>query len=167
MNVSFTKRDPINTTVIDDATGSMLFDVFTLPRWKGPVSTTTIRDAGGEIVAEYEHRLTGHDRVALRGTICRMSDWLPTRTWWLSDRILTTPDGQKYVWKSRWSNTFRLYPTDSKVPVVETHNATCRLFKPPRRGGMSIRPDLAPFLDVILLSFIVCERERRTEATSD
>ena len=107
----------------------------------------------------------------------------------LSDRVLTTPDGRGYVWKSSlWNDTFKgghglsfllgnvcydtqlyqqLVPVGSKVPVVETHNATWGLFKPHRRGGMRIHTELKPFLEVVLLSFIVCLRERRTESPCD
>ena len=84
INISFTKRDPMNSTVVDDATGSMLFEVFTPPWWKLSARSTTIFDAGGEVVAEYERRMVGpgNDRVTLRGVTFRMADWLPPRTWW-------------------------------------------------------------------------------------
>ena len=61
----------------------------------------------------------------------------------------------------------QLVPIDSKVPVVETHTATWGLFKPHRRGGMRIHPELEPFLELVLLSFIICLRERRTESPCD
>ncbi|RPD76095.1 hypothetical protein L226DRAFT_442341, partial [Lentinus tigrinus ALCF2SS1-7] len=161
MNVSFTKRDPINTTVMDDGTGHMLYDVFTAPWWHLGVSTTTIIDTGGHVVAEYERRLVGYDRVKLHGITTRMLDWLPRRNWWSSDRMLTTPDGQVYVWKSKWNNTFKVI--DSNVLVVETHNASWGFLNPSHRGGMSVHPELTPFLVDILLSFIICERERRAK----
>ncbi|RPD61661.1 hypothetical protein L226DRAFT_612330 [Lentinus tigrinus ALCF2SS1-7] len=136
-NVSFTSRDPLHSAVVDDATGQVLFEVET-PRFKLGPRTTTIRNPAGQVVAEYEARL-GHDRVTLHGHTRRLSDWLPEKS--------------------------GLVPIDSKDPVVETHYPTLGVFEPKRRGGMSIRPELTPFLDQILLSFIICERERRKQSS--
>ncbi|RPD61656.1 hypothetical protein L226DRAFT_612333 [Lentinus tigrinus ALCF2SS1-7] len=165
MNISFTKRDPLNSAVVDDATGQVIFEVSTTPWWKLANSTTTIRDPGGQVLAEYERRLFGHGKVTVRATTSRMKDWLPKKKWWSSHRMLTTPDGRVYIWKCKTNGTFKLIPIDSEseTPVVETRKRTLGLFKPRRKGGMSVHSELTPFLIDILLSFIVCERERRAE----
>ena len=61
----------------------------------------------------------------------------------------------------------QLVPRDSQEeadPVVETHNT--KVLSRKRHGGMTLHADLMPFLDAILLSFVVCERESQERAAS-
>ncbi|KAI0698957.1 hypothetical protein C8T65DRAFT_729165 [Cerioporus squamosus] len=164
MNVSFSSIDPLNSAVVDDATGRVLFEVST-PRWKLGHSTTTIKDPNGQVVAEYEPRL-GHDMVTVHGYTTRKSEWLPKKSKWSTDRVLTAPNGRTYIWHAKWNNTFKLVPSDSesKDAVVEAHN-WC-LFSRSRRGGMTVQPELMSFLDVILLSFLICHKEREEQAAA-
>lgn len=78
MNVSFTSMDVLNTSVVDDTTQRPLFEVST-PRCKLGHRTTTIKDASGQVVAEYVLRF-GHDQVTLHGNTTRMSEWLPKKS---------------------------------------------------------------------------------------
>ena len=78
MNVSFTSMDVLNTSVVDDTTQRPLFEVST-PRFKLGHRTTTIKDASGQVVAEYVPRF-GHDQVTLHGNTTRMSEWLPKKS---------------------------------------------------------------------------------------
>ena len=113
---------------------------------------------------------------------------------------MTLPSGQVYVWKQKWSGSFKastsllswlsgvpsgdhiLYlfvcanADGSRVqlvavdaakdtePVVETHNA--RVFSRSHKGSMSVHGELMPYLDAILLSFIICEREYQDRSTA-
>ncbi len=82
MNVSFDSVDPLNSAVVDDATGQVLFQVST-PRWKLGNSTTTIKDQNEQVVAEYEPRF-GHDMVTVHGRTTQKSEWLPRKSRWSS-----------------------------------------------------------------------------------
>ncbi|RDX52624.1 hypothetical protein OH76DRAFT_1480724 [Lentinus brumalis] len=164
MNVSFDSVDPLNSAVVDDATGQVLFQVST-PRWKLGNSTTTIKDQNEQVVAEYEPRF-GHDMVTVHGRTTQKSEWLPRKSRWSSDRVLTAPDGRTYIWHAKWNNTFQLVPSDSesKDPVVKVHN--WGLFSKSGRGRMAVEPEVMPFLDMILLSFIICHREKEEQTAA-
>lgn len=72
MNVSFTSRNPVNTTVVDNTTERAIFVVSTTAWGKPADSTTTMLNCCERFVAAYERRLLGHDDVTLRGTILRL-----------------------------------------------------------------------------------------------
>lgn len=80
MNVHFASSDPLNSTVVDSATGQFLFMVETpIPPGKGR-RTTTIFDAQRRIVGVFDRNL-GHDSVSVRGTTMRVGEWLPKKNW--------------------------------------------------------------------------------------
>ncbi|RPD76090.1 hypothetical protein L226DRAFT_534146 [Lentinus tigrinus ALCF2SS1-7] len=164
MNVGFTSFDVLNTSVIDETKECLLFEVST-PKCGHP--PTTIKNAAGEVIGEYEPKFP-KAKITLNGYTTALSEWLPKKNPMATERILTLPNGKVYIWKQKWTGSFKLFPIDAPKdaePVVETHNAQLRLFKVKRYGGMCVDLDLMPFLDAILLSFIVCERECQDRAT--
>lgn len=76
MNISWTSRDAFNSQVVDNVSGLMLFHLNTPFKLIG-TRVTTMTDAQGQVVAEYERRL-GYDRVTYQGQTHRVADWLPT-----------------------------------------------------------------------------------------
>ena len=76
MNISGTSREAFNSQVLDNASGLMLFHLNTPFKLIG-TRVTTMTDAQGQVVAEYERRL-GYDRVTYQGQTHRVADWLPT-----------------------------------------------------------------------------------------
>ncbi|KAI0752714.1 hypothetical protein C8Q80DRAFT_1147798 [Daedaleopsis nitida] len=165
MNVSFATNDPFNSIVVNEATGELLFEVST-PFNLGK-RTTTIRDAHRKVVAEYQRRW-GHDRVTYHGETRQLSEWLPKKGRWSSSRMLLAPNGKAYQWKQRGSSrSFRLLDAQSTLPVAESHRARHGFFTGKRRNlGIEVGPEAVPFLDAVLLSFIVCEKERRERASA-
>ena len=90
LNVSFASDDPLNSAVVNDATGETLFHISTPFRFGTQV--TTLRDAGKRVVvATYEHRW-GKDRVTFRGETRYVAQWLPKKSW-LSKFVLTVQRG--------------------------------------------------------------------------
>ncbi|KAI0752729.1 hypothetical protein C8Q80DRAFT_471684 [Daedaleopsis nitida] len=65
-----------------------------------------------------------------------------------------------YLWKKR-IKSFQLLDSQSKRPVAESHSASHGIFSRRRPMGITMGPELIPFLDAVILSFIVCEKERR------
>ncbi len=121
MNVSFASSDPFNSSVVDSATGQFLFMVETpTPPGKGR-RTTTIFNAQRQIVGVFDRNL-GHDSVSVRGTMMRVGEWLPKKSWRsrsvtrqiipslrahltavhvasCSSRLFVAPDSRAYMWK--------------------------------------------------------------------
>ena len=89
MNVSFVNDDPLNSDVVDSATGQLLYDI-TTPFTLG-TSKTTVRDAQGQIVAVYKHGW-GTDKMTFLGETRDIDEWLPTRDffsrWVVRSRVL-------------------------------------------------------------------------------
>ena len=77
MNISWTNRDPFNSEIVDDGSGQVLFHIDTPFRF-GIGSFTSVTDAQGQVVAEYERRPLGYDRVTYQGQTHRVVDWLPS-----------------------------------------------------------------------------------------
>ena len=74
IDLDFLSTNIRNTTVVDSATGEVLFDIST-PSGLGS-RTTTIKDDLGKIVGEYERHWSG-DRVTVGGKSMKLSDWMP------------------------------------------------------------------------------------------
>ena len=75
-SVTFASFDVLNTSVLDSTTQQVLFEVST-PRFKLK-RITTIKNAAGDVVAEYEPHFR-HDTVTLNGYTTRLSEWLPKK----------------------------------------------------------------------------------------
>ena len=78
MNISWSSIDHLNADVVDNASGQVLFHLNT-PYTLFKKQITTMLDAQGQVLGEYEPRL-GHDRVTFKGETHRVSDWLPTKS---------------------------------------------------------------------------------------
>ena len=78
--ISFLRDDPLDSSVIDAASGEMLYEISTAHR-KLQHDTTTIRDARRfeEVAATWEHRAVRYDTITIRGEISKLSDWLSKR----------------------------------------------------------------------------------------
>ncbi|KAI0752730.1 hypothetical protein C8Q80DRAFT_1147926 [Daedaleopsis nitida] len=103
MNVSFARNDPLNSDVVDGATGRVLFEVST--PWKLGTSTTTIRDARRDVIAQYERRW-GHDRVTYHGETRRVADWLPKKGFLSRCVVALSQSSSASSWseRPRWSS---------------------------------------------------------------
>ena len=78
--LDFLSDNPLKSTVMNRATGDVLFDI-TTPKMFTMHRVTTMRDAQGQIVGEYEQRSFKHDTVTFRGEKKKVNEWLPRRTW--------------------------------------------------------------------------------------
>ena len=45
--------------------------------------------------------------------------------------------------------------------AAETHSANLGIISTPRYMRIEVGPDLVPFLDIVVISFIICEKKRR------
>ncbi|KAI0643139.1 hypothetical protein C8Q79DRAFT_981791 [Trametes meyenii] len=162
MDVLFLSNHPLESTVVDAATGEVVYTINT-PFNLGS-RTTTVRDAHGKHIAELNLRSFGHDRVQLYGETRNVSEWLPRDGIFTSSRRLVAPDGRCYVWKKRMRKShFTLLDCQTNQVVVETHGASFRgMFSGnSRKMGLHVSPEVTPIMDVIVLSFIYCEKKRR------
>ncbi|KAI0752731.1 hypothetical protein C8Q80DRAFT_1147933 [Daedaleopsis nitida] len=159
LKVTFKRDDPLDSDVVDGATGRALFTTAT--RWKLGKSTTTISDAQQRVVAEYENNWTaGYEKVTYRGEAKRASEWLPRVDSRSSSRRLTAPDGRTFLWEEE-SKAFKLVDAQSKVTVAKSRNAGRDGLLRKRQMGIDVNAELVPFLDVIVLSFIMLEAAAR------
>ena len=123
MNISWSSRDAFNANVVDNASGQVLFHINTPFKLFGK-RVTTIADAQGQLISEYERRFS-YDQVTYRGQTHRVSDWLPKNGFFstyvmkpgaeeitdvraLRSRRLRAPDGKTYLWKSRSGEKFKV-----------------------------------------------------------
>ncbi len=72
LRLTFTDR-PLNSTVVNTADGQMMYDVKT-PQLRGG-STTTVRDARGNVVAKYESSAFIHE-LTIQGERRDLNGWL-------------------------------------------------------------------------------------------
>ncbi|KAI0767449.1 hypothetical protein C8Q74DRAFT_1172399, partial [Fomes fomentarius] len=163
VEVSFLNDDPMNSDVVNSATGERLYDIttpFTLGR-----SKTTLRDGQGQVVAVYT-RGWRENSVTYLGQTRDVSDWLqktlalPRRT--LSYWTFTAPNGKVYKWKqTAFSRSFEVTDTQTHAIVALTHSATLGILSPKRYMRIELNAELMPFLDAFVLSFVICEGKRR------
>ncbi|KAH9941723.1 uncharacterized protein BXZ73DRAFT_98118 [Epithele typhae] len=183
LSLMFESPDPFNSTVVDGASGALLFDVST-PAPAHAHALITVRDAMRHVVAAYGG---AGERDDLDGPGYDLDDldpdldldeheqeWLPMDGpgWWSrsveclpwridGSRRLVAPNGRAYVWRQRWSGSLKLVEEETEQPVAETRRATYGFFSSARSGGLDVAPALAPFLDAILFSFLIYEQQRR------
>lgn len=80
MNISFTSNTLVNSTVIDSATGQVLFEL-SAPRYHFRIHTT-LRDAQNNVVGEYKKGKIGTaPEVIYRGQTMRAKEWLVKKHW--------------------------------------------------------------------------------------
>ena len=72
LRLTFTDR-PLNSIVVNAANGQIMYDVKT-PQLRGG-STTTVRDARGDVVAKYESSAYTHE-LTIRGERRDLNGWL-------------------------------------------------------------------------------------------
>ena len=76
MNFTFLSNSIHNSTIVDGATGTVLFNV-TTPESIGK-RTTTVTNSFGEIVAVYKRKWgPSADQVTIRGETVGLHEWLP------------------------------------------------------------------------------------------
>ncbi|KAI0705359.1 hypothetical protein C8Q76DRAFT_696883 [Earliella scabrosa] len=162
LKINFMKDNPLDSDVVNETTGELLFRISTLSKLLSQKSKTTMYDAHEQVVAEYECGWV-HSKVTFRGKTKDVAEWLPKVGFWTRSRTWTAPHGKEYVWKNRRSTVgFKLIDPTTKIDVAKTHTATAGIFHEKRNMGIDIlSPELVPFLDGVVLSFVVCEKERR------
>ncbi|KAM5532992.1 hypothetical protein V8D89_013334 [Ganoderma adspersum] len=170
MNISWSSRDHLNADVVDNASGRVLFHLNT-PYRLFKKQVTTMIGAQGQIIGEYEHRL-GHDRVTHKGETHRVSDWLPTKGFFsklqhLDSRRLYAPNGKTYLWKEKSGVKFKLVDEHSDAIVAATHAPNLGIRSPKHNIVIDAGPEVVPFLDLIVLSFVICETERCAREQQD
>ncbi|TBU23540.1 hypothetical protein BD311DRAFT_673719 [Dichomitus squalens] len=158
MNISWTSRKLFNSGVVDNASGQIVFNIHT-PFSLGP-RVTTIADARGQVMAEYKHRL-GYDTVTYQGQTHLVSDSLPKDGFLSTSRSLHAPNGKTYVWKETTGGGSKLVDQQTDATVVETHTANLGIFSARHNVGIEADAAIVPYLDLFVLSFLICERGRR------
>ena len=91
MNLTWTSRDPFNSSVVDDASGQVVFTTC----WPSSFTKQSIAvlDARGQVVGEYESRFSS-DSVTYQGQRHTLAKWLKKKHWnsgyvaFLSDKRL-------------------------------------------------------------------------------
>ncbi|KAH9915927.1 uncharacterized protein BXZ73DRAFT_54065 [Epithele typhae] len=163
MNIHFDSNSVHNSNVYDGASNKFLFNLDT------PISlgsgTTTITNVDRDVVAVWDRRAFGRDKVTIRGEERYMVDWMDTPNIFGSSRRFTAPDGKSYTWKTREAaSSLKLVDDRSGRTVAKAHNAH-HVFGP-RAMSIDFDPSLAQILDALVLSFVICEHKRRARGRS-
>ncbi|TBU23539.1 hypothetical protein BD311DRAFT_810665 [Dichomitus squalens] len=161
MNISWTSTDAFNATLIDDASGQTLFTIqspFSLKK-----QVITLSDARGQVVGEYESQLGRHDRVTYQGQTRRLSEWLTKKHWYSTYRQVHAPNGKTYMWKEHHSlsGRLKLVEEQSDASVAESHLKNLGFSSDKHNMQINASPEVVPFLELVVFSFVVCESERR------
>ncbi|KAH9927936.1 uncharacterized protein BXZ73DRAFT_48691 [Epithele typhae] len=157
-NLSFSSTSPFNSLIVDTATGETLFETTT--PFKFGARTTTLYNPRQEVVGMYERRW-GRDTVTFHGETHPLSEWLPHCGAFASrSRRFSAPNGKAYEWRRRsGAAALKLVATDTGRTVAKAHRA-----HRDQQLSVDLEPELAPFLDEVMFSFIICEERRRRTA---
>ncbi|PBK75623.1 hypothetical protein ARMSODRAFT_1079833 [Armillaria solidipes] len=160
--------NPCNTTITDqDDGGKPLYQVYTQYE---PSVTTFVKNGAGDIMASWEWREIRSDIITLLGASpTPVSSWLKKSIVPFKDTV-TFEDhaGRKYKWKGNGPGlSFELHREDDKIQPIAR-------FQKPRRTADSTytRAQLIfdergeEIRDLIVISFLVLEKSRRTTENS-
>ncbi|KAI0352653.1 hypothetical protein OH77DRAFT_1428382 [Trametes cingulata] len=159
MHAVFTSYSPVNSRVVERDTGEVLYNITT------PLSVllheTTMYDGRGHAIATYR-RQVGPDEITYRGETRYVSDWLCKEDLFSRTRMLTAPNGRKYRWEDLLGRSkFRLVDCETGEVVAEAYGSLFGILADPRNMGIEVSDAGVEILDVIVLSFIILEKERR------
>ncbi|OJT10384.1 hypothetical protein TRAPUB_13076 [Trametes pubescens] len=181
MNVSFTSSTLTNSTVVDSATSQLLFELSTP---FGLHYKTILKNAQNNVIGEFKQGSL-HDEVTYQGRTMRVSEWLPKKSLLSrfvqsaepllvkqqqsahcffnvsSSRTFEAPNGRSYRWDTGgiWKGGWRLFDCQTEELVASGHNK--KLFS--TKMNIDVVQDGLPILDVIVLSFAICELMRKRE----
>ncbi|EIW59725.1 uncharacterized protein TRAVEDRAFT_28753 [Trametes versicolor FP-101664 SS1] len=158
MQLDFLSNSPLNSAVVDAATGETLYTIST-PRTLG-TRATTVCDAAGKTVALYR-RHWGRGEVELHGVTRDVSSWLVSDGVFSSSKRFVAPDGRTYVWKKQWGTSEFELVDDQTQQLVAKSSGARSVLRPSDRMSLEISPQAVPILDAVVLSFIICEKNRR------
>ncbi|EIW62468.1 uncharacterized protein TRAVEDRAFT_42828 [Trametes versicolor FP-101664 SS1] len=97
MNISFTSNTLVNSTLIDSATGQVLFEL-SASRDHFRIHIT-LRDAHNTMVGEYKKGKIGTEVIYRRQTM-RVKEWLVKKHWYSRTRTFMAHNGKAYEWNS-------------------------------------------------------------------
>ncbi|KAL1950054.1 hypothetical protein VTO73DRAFT_5176 [Trametes versicolor] len=160
MQIAFLSNNTLNSVVVDAGTGQRLYNICT-PYGVGK-RKTTIHDAWGRTVAKYKRRW-GRDQIELYGMTRSVSSWLPSDSLFTSSKRFVAPNGRTYIWKKLWGKSkFKLVDHHTKQVVARSRYTRSSLWSS-KRISIEIDPQVVLVLDAIILSFIICEKDRRDQ----
>ncbi|TFK82457.1 hypothetical protein K466DRAFT_590498 [Polyporus arcularius HHB13444] len=165
MRVVFLSKKPSNSSVVDAASGTLLFQI-TTPGFRK--RRTTMYDQQGNAVGIYQHRFWKSDTVTFRGQSRRLSEWMPKKAW-SSSRKLLAPDGRFYTWKKKlWRNSFELVDRHTKrvVATARRKRQGTSGFVSKRRMVIDLWPDVVHMVDAVVFSFAIWDRLRRRQESA-
>lgn len=201
MQLDFLSNSPLNSAVVDAATGETLYTIST-PRTLG-TRDTTVCDAAGKTVALYR-RHWGRGEVELHGVTRDVSSWLVSdgvfsrwaylirvqnvgsvlivfgpaqlqevRRAGRQDICLEEAVGHERVRGAPAQFSCDLKPghspcfgdvqlvDDQTQQLVAKSSGARSVLRPSDRMSLEISPQAVPILDAVVLSFIICEKNRR------
>ncbi|KAK0485180.1 hypothetical protein IW261DRAFT_1461115 [Armillaria novae-zelandiae] len=161
------RDNPCNTTITDHDDGKTLYQVCTEYE---PSVTTFVKNGAGDIIASWEWREIRSDIISLFGASpTPVSSWLKKSIVPFKDTVtLEDHAGRKYKWKGNGPGlSFELYRGDDKIQPI------ARFLKSRRTADLTYT--LAQLIfdergeeirDLIVISFLVLEKSRRTAENS-
>ncbi|KAI0698958.1 hypothetical protein C8T65DRAFT_742727 [Cerioporus squamosus] len=178
MDIIFLSDDPVNSKVIEPKGDKHVYDISTVrtPESRGIYSTTTVRRPSGEVgVGQWEWSAHNReqDRITYLGVVHTLAEWLPKERGLSRTRLIVPANGKSYRWKqtrvSAGSTTLEFIESNTSRAVARAGYARIGSgFSRAQRMRITVQPEAAAMLDVIVLSLVVLEeiRRERGEATS-
>ncbi|RPD61662.1 hypothetical protein L227DRAFT_574154 [Lentinus tigrinus ALCF2SS1-6] len=171
MDVIFLSNNPVNSKVIQAEDDNHIYDVSTerMPESRDVYSTTTVRRPSGKVVALWEWSAHNRyqDRITYLGDVHTLSEWLAKESPFSRTRLVVPANGTKYSWKQKGfsigsSTKLELRQLESGRAVASAgHVHTGSGSERESRIKITLQPEAASAVDVVVLSFMIFEVVRR------
>jgi len=177
MRLVFTKDSPLNTTLVDEASGLVMYEIETERGFMN--KTTVIRKPftnrrGRPVphtsteVARIRWKTWSSDRIVYYGCDMKRGEFMP-KAGLFSDSFVIKMNGASYRWTtgSSGDDLPKLVTNNrKKKQVAGLHKAPHRFFRR-RRAYLEVAPAGLTVLDQIVVSLVYVEKKRREKQDFD
>ncbi|KAF9653260.1 hypothetical protein BDM02DRAFT_3107827 [Thelephora ganbajun] len=170
MRLAFTKNSPLNTTLVDETSGVVMYEIETEKSFMS--KTTIIRkpftNRRGQLVPQTSTEVArilwktwSSDRIVYYGCDMKRGDFMP-KAGMFSNGFVITVNGTKYRWSTGFSGQGlpKLVTNNRKKKLIAELHKAHRLFRR-SKAYLEIAPAGLTMLDQIVVSFVYVESKRR------
>lgn len=164
----FQPDNPCNTTIIDEETRKVMYQVATEHEKSSTV--TRVKNAVGESIASWEWRDVRSDIITLgNGTPTSVSSWLKKSLVPFKDTVtFKDASGRNFKWKGNGPGMqFELYiETDKISPIAQFRKSRRVANAETKAATLTVNNIGEEIMDLVVVSFLVLEKARRGTETS-
>lgn len=171
LTLVFQPDNPCNTTIIDEETGKVMYQVATE---HGKSTITRVKNAVGDSIASWEWRDVRSDIITLgNGTPTSVSTWLKKSLVPFKGTVtFQDASGRNFKWKGNGPGMqFELYIESDKTSPIAQFRKSRRIVDQVANAGkkpatLTVNNIGEEILDLVVISFLVLEKARRGTETS-